>query len=848
MKAKYGLSNVAAASAKGADVAINLGKAMGQAASAMYQGKKGAAAFNDSVDSLTSAALAATAALALLGGPIGLFAAAVGLGIAAFGAYTKAANEMSDKLYKGYQGLAESGAAASDGMTGLFEDAKKLGLSMNDLAQYTGLIAANSKDLALFSGSVYQGRQAFADVVEGMDKFKEGLMNTGLSQEQINAGAMGYLKLQSRIGQSQNKSTQELAEGTNKYLLEMDALSKITGETRKGMEDTMEAARSEERFAGKLQELRAAGRVKEAHELEIANVMLASQSKQAAQGFRDLSTGMINTDAAQKLYIATQGKAMVVSDKISANQMKAAEAVTVLGRAAGDTAKNNTFLAKAGVFGDVFGDFNGYLKLGIYTQRNLSKEQEKAEAEIEKSRRGMDPAVKAQSELTIKQQKANEATERFIKAGIVGATEAMGVLADATTGAANKLNELAGIKTTTSGRTPGGGTSQQPRSQPGSQMGPTKPGSGGNLVALADKPGGAPAAPAGPAPSRPMLGMAAKFEWDRQYGKTHNTDGTPVGSPAAAPAAAPAAKATSSKPVSPRAVMAADSDRFLGKNKPAAESAPAQSAAPVTSYSDQLLNYIKSTEQFTAKAFWDFKQYTNGYGTKANGPDEVITKEEAENRLTNSLQSAVSGVISYGKNKKYNWTQGQIDALTSFSYNAGIGRLDQLTGGGKRSSEEIATKLLEYNKATDSRSGKIVELSGLTKRRQEELAMFKQAKKGGMFNGPSSGYPMTMHGPEAVIPLENGAVPVSLSTNNLYSGFDAVAEQLNGLTEQVVASTETTVKLVADEFKSALSQMSQTKTDQGNSGMTEMLMMLSELVAAAKSGNDISTKILRQQA
>ena len=654
MKAKYGLSNFTAASAKGADVAINLGKAMGQAASAMYQGKKGAAAFNDSVDSLTSAAVAATAALALLGGPIGLFAAAVGLGIAAFGAYTKAANEMSDKLYKGYQGLAESGAAASDGMTGLFEDAKKLGLSMNDLAQYTGLIAANSKDLALFSGSVYQGRQTFVDVVEGMDKFKEGLMNTGLTQEQINAGAMGYLKLQTRIGQSQNKSTQELADGANKYLLEMDALSKITGETRKGMEDTMEAARSEERFAGKLQELRAAGRVKEAHELEIANVMLASQSKQAAQGFRDLSTGMINTDAAQKLYIATQGKAMVVSDKISANQMKAAEAVTVLGRAAGDTAKNNTFLAKAGVFGDVFGDFPGYLKLGIYSLRDLSKEQEKAEDEIEKARRGIDPAVKAQTALTIKQQAANEATERFIKAGIVGATEAMGVLADATTGAANKLNELAGIKTTTSGRTPGGGTSQQPRSQPGSQMGPTKPGSGGNLVALADKPGGKPtaAAPAGPVPSRPMLGMAAKFEWDRQYGKTHNADGTPVGSQAAAPAAAPAAKATSSKPVSPRAVMAADSDRFLGKNKPAAESAPAQSAAPVTSYSDRLLNYIKSTEQFTAKAFWDYKQYTNGYGTKANGPDEVITKEEAENRLTNSLQSAVSGVLSYGKNKK----------------------------------------------------------------------------------------------------------------------------------------------------------------------------------------------------
>jgi hypothetical protein len=237
MKAKYGLSNFTQAAGKGATAAIDVGRAMGQAASAMYQGKKGATAFNDSIDTLTSAAKAAAIGLFLLGGPLGLLAAAVVTGIAAFGEYAKAANEMSEKLYKGYQGLAESGAAAADGMDGLFEDAKKLGLSMNDLGQYTSLIAANSKDLALFSGSVYQGRQAFSDVVEGMDKFKLGLMNTGLTQEQINAGAMSYLKLQTRVGLSQNKTTQQLADGANKYLLEMDALSKVTGETRKGMEE-----------------------------------------------------------------------------------------------------------------------------------------------------------------------------------------------------------------------------------------------------------------------------------------------------------------------------------------------------------------------------------------------------------------------------------------------------------------------------------------------------------------------------------------------------------------------------------------------------------------------------------
>ena len=38
-----------------------------------------------------------------------------------------------------------------------------------------------------------------------------------------------------------------------------------------------------------------------------------------------------------------------------------------------------------------------------------------------------------------------------------------------------------------------------------------------------------------------------------------------------------------------------------------------------------------------------------------------------------------------------------------------------------------------------------------------------QAADGGVFDGPKSGYPMTLHGNEAVIPLKDGAVPVSMS-------------------------------------------------------------------------------------
>ena len=59
-----------------------------------------------------------------------------------------------------------------------------------------------------------------------------------------------------------------------------------------------------------------------------------------------------------------------------------------------------------------------------------------------------------------------------------------------------------------------------------------------------------------------------------------------------------------------------------------------------------------------------------------------------------------------------------MDALTSFAYN--VGNINQLTAGGTRQREEIAQKMLEYNKA----GGK--PLGGLTRRRQAESALFTQ--------------------------------------------------------------------------------------------------------------------------
>lgn len=114
---------------------------------------------------------------------------------------------------------------------------------------------------------------------------------------------------------------------------------------------------------------------------------------------------------------------------------------------------------------------------------------------------------------------------------------------------------------------------------------------------------------------------------------------------------------------------------------------PEETEPPVTeapSYgmktSDSLIALLKFEEGFCKYPVWDYSQYTVGYGTRC--PDNMlsyyrangITDAEAELLLRNTLANT-EYLINTRLIEKYNlnMTQGQFDALVSFSYNMGPG-------------------------------------------------------------------------------------------------------------------------------------------------------------------------------
>ncbi len=140
--------------------------------------------------------------------------------------------------------------------------------------------------------------------------------------------------------------------------------------------------------------------------------------------------------------------------------------------------------------------------------------------------------------------------------------------------------------------------------------------------------------------------------------------------------------------------------------------------------SDNGLNLIKKFEGCRLTAYQDaVGVWTIGYGT--TNADKAITgtticqglkisQATADDWLKQSVDKKYSPKVD--KYSKYKWNQNEFDALVSFSYN--IGSIDGLTASESRSKEEIADKILAYNRA----GGKV--LSGLTRRRQEERKLF----------------------------------------------------------------------------------------------------------------------------
>jgi len=418
-----------------------LGAAVGKTAQSMYNGEKGASAYNDALGSMGNAADSASKALFALGGPFGLIAGAIAFLIGTAIKATKVVNEQLDNEYKAFQALGKSGAAASDGMTGAFEGMQKLRLGVQDFQKYGELIGKNAKELAVFGGTVFEGRKKLENVSAAMEPYRLSMNKLGMTQDEQNEALAAYIASETRMGRAQKKTTDQLAEGAMAYLKEQDALTKITGVERSERESARQDALKEQGYAAKLRSLQLEGNDKAVKNFESVNDMMSSLNPEAAKAVRAAMTGNLASAESQKIFGSSVGKVMELNDKLEKNLISPAEYAQEISKSIGEQSDR---------IGSIQGQFEQYdnynisfaagQKLRLAAEGDFFKNYKTAIEETTTQAEGkVDPLLDDMA----KTQKANTDamlnTQKAVQVAAPAASTAMLAFAEATESATRNL-------------------------------------------------------------------------------------------------------------------------------------------------------------------------------------------------------------------------------------------------------------------------------------------------------------------------------------------------------------------------------------------------------------------------
>ena len=139
--------------------------------------------------------------------------------------------------------------------------------------------------------------------------------------------------------------------------------------------------------------------------------------------------------------------------------------------------------------------------------------------------------------------------------------------------------------------------------------------------------------------------------------------------------------------------------------------------------SQECIDLVKFFEGFESKAYLcPANVWTIGYGRTKNVKEgDILNEAQAERDLLEELDEFAEQVLN---TVKVSLEQTELDALTSWTYNLGVGNLrsstllKKLNSGDKNS---VPSEMVRWNKA----AGKV--LAGLTRRREAEAKLWAKA-------------------------------------------------------------------------------------------------------------------------
>ena len=193
-------------------------------------------------------------ALIGLGGGIKIFGDVVGeaaeAALQASSALFNFATKEIDRQVQAFRQMSASGVITAEAFAGLRRRAIATGLSFD---QFSGVIAKTSTDLTYFSGDAAKGADALAQLSFDSAGTRRQLLNLGIGFEQQNEFLAQSLAFNRRIGRNQLTDQRSLSEAASDYVVQLTALSRLTGASREEAQASINRAREMARSRGAIE-------------------------------------------------------------------------------------------------------------------------------------------------------------------------------------------------------------------------------------------------------------------------------------------------------------------------------------------------------------------------------------------------------------------------------------------------------------------------------------------------------------------------------------------------------------------------------------------------------------------
>lgn len=404
-----------------------LGSSITGIGKSLAAGEQGASVFNDSIKSAGDF----IGKWASARGPWGIAGAMIVKGAAT---YVQAVNKQADALYKSYQEISRAGAIGAGGMSEVYDRLKQFGYGMKELDQLSSLLSENSQVLAKFGGTAFDGGRQLANLADDLQhsKLGERLMNMGMSVDEINKGAVAYVKQQTMLGQSQTTMNRNLANEASRYLENLEALSRLTGQSRQQQEERLRDAMNEQAFAYKmhqneiaLNKARETGNTAEEERLlKIKEKYIAINALADGEMRQEMIAGLAGDMSRMPKLIRTAPEAL---NKLMDDSASAAEVFDATLQGVVRTMDTMGPTASFGKFNEYSYKYNDLLE--FRTKHEGKKTQEMIDQAVKESK-AVDASTKNMTAMGISQRKSRDAMESFVNQGIEPVTKAMEILAD----------------------------------------------------------------------------------------------------------------------------------------------------------------------------------------------------------------------------------------------------------------------------------------------------------------------------------------------------------------------------------------------------------------------------------